>query len=371
MKDRLTQYLDKWIFETWKPDATWLGCIRILFAAYFLLYAGNRMDWMASFPDAFFVPPPSIAALFPGFPGNWFFQILNVLQVITLLGILFGYYTRLNSIGFAVVMLLSTTFMHSFGKINHISLLFFFPIIMGLANWGTELSLDKYFRKKNYVIPAWSMTFLATIVGFMLFTSGWVKYTSGWLDTDTQAIHSKVYTCYYALGRTDLLAEYFLKFDQKWLWEIADWVVCIFELAFLPAIFFPRLFRISLGIAIGFHLLILLALNIDFSIHFSIYATFARPDRIRSFAGSIGKWLVKTWRSLLQKMHPAFLLLLLPALIWILYAHGSLYRWTIGGDELEKHYLIPIILWTTGGIFCLYSLIKAIARPKQKRSAEG
>lgn len=362
MKQSFYVWLDGWIFGSWQPNGKWLAMVRMLFASYFLFYAGNRLDWMAHFPHAFFDPPPSLAMLFPDFPAEWFFQVLNVLQVISLVGILFGYYTRLNSVVFGLVMLVATSFMHSFGKINHISLAVFFPFIMAWAGWGAEWSLDRFWRKKKAILSPVALTFLATLAGFMFFTAGWVKASTGWLDLGTQAVHSKIFSCYYVLGRTDLLADFFLNLHIPWLWEIADWVVVIFEIAFLPAIFFPKIFRICLSVAVGFHLLVLLAMNIDFSIHFCVYAVFVDVDFLRKWTGKWGKAVGDWFSRFYARFHPMFLVFIAGGLLWVLFAHGSLFRWAIGGEEIEKHYAAGLVLWGMGFVYVVASVMVSIFR---------
>lgn len=324
----LTGYIDRWIFQGFAIGPRALALCRISFAFYLLFFQFRSLAWVGGYPDIFYVPPPSLARLFSAFPPAWFFEIINGLAVLFLVGILLGYRTRIASIGFALVLLVYNHFAYSFGKIDHSILLVLFPLVMAFSNWGAAWSVDAR-RGRGGEVQGWPLTLMAILTGFALFTSGFYKLQFDWLNTATQVTQSKIISGVYAWERDQLLALPAAQWQAPWFWELLDWLTVWWELGFLLALFWPRIFRGFIAVGVFFHLGILLTMNIDYSINLLIYTAFIDYRRLRRRLGDgWEKWRARIDRGS-QRLH-AWMLLPLAALVW-----GS--AWA--GGPLWNHFL--------------------------------
>ena len=275
---KLLTRLENRLHTTAFVDTRALSVFRIIFALYFLLFFQISYSWIGGNPDIFFIPPQlTIAALFSKFPSPEFFKTIDILIPMLLILLLFGYKTRYVTALLSMIIIISNSFMYSFGHIQHYILIELTLLLMVFSNWGRYYSID-YFNevqncsrsRRNY-----SLSILALCIGFGFFSAGIGK--AGWFDFDlaTQGVRTWLNRGYYLVGRQDYLAKFFIGLKNRFLWEILDYITVLFEVTFIAACFTNRkIFRFYLSLAVIFHFIIYLMLNINFSFHLIIFGAF-------------------------------------------------------------------------------------------------
>jgi hypothetical protein len=269
----------EWLVTAYSVSDRQLGLARIVFAAYMLLVVGvPSFAWLADAPDILFNPPVlSPANLLDGWPPPVFFYLLSAGLQVGFVLLLFGIATPVTSVAIGVMLLAGFNLAYSFGKIDHAILLALAPIVMSISGWGNRYRLfarnppPAERRDRN----AAALAILALLVGFGMLTAALPKLWSGWLDPATQAVYGHAVYSYY-FGRHDFLLGLPFSLDVPWLWELLDWGAIAFEGLFIFTVRWPRLFRVFLLLAVPFHLVNLLIVNISFTSNLAVYAVFAR-----------------------------------------------------------------------------------------------
>ncbi len=263
---------------------------RIFFGLYFLLSHTPRYGWLNDIPDALYYPPiVSMGIFFDGFPPGIFVQIANIAQPILLFCVTVGIKARLTGIASALLNFVVTTFIFSFGKIDHSFTPWLALLVLSFSNWGTRYAVlpDKQSTSSTH---SNCFAFLATFMVFAMFTAGLEK-AKFWVDFDlsTNGFLSWFYLGYFSLGRDEMLAPLVLKIDPRFF-EIADYTAVVFELTgFLFLIFSQRSWRLWLILACAFHLANTLLLNISF--HFQILGYGVFIFRFSSFHQKIAAFI--------------------------------------------------------------------------------
>lgn len=356
MNKKWERPLDNWIFNSYPVYPEALGLCRIFYAAYMLFYAAARIDWMANYPAVFFDPPLSIARLFSGFPPLYVLHGFNVLSIILWILLLVGYRTKIVSITLSLFMIVVTTFLFSFGKINHIILLTSLPFVMAFANWGAAFSIDAHLSKQPIKVKSWPLTFMSIIIGFGMFTAGVMKLPD-WLYLDTLAVKSKVIYNYVVAHRTGLLSSYFVALDNRFFWEFLDWATIILEVGFLFAIFKASVFRLWVAIAVVFHFSVLVMINIDFSINLLAYSIFLPWLSIKQLGGKKLASFFKKINQFFERIKWWHIGLLFAALLWILYRYGSVYKMLLNLGNSEESHLFSLTLFVISLSICAFFTI--------------
>lgn len=291
---------DRWIFDSFQVTPEGLGLYRIGYALFTLLVvapghgAYTRFADIATFPDAFFLPPPGPMMLAPDFPGPVFFHGVVLLLNLCLVALLLGYRTRLASVLTTVLFLIGFGFSYSFGKINHTMLFVLVPLVMAGSNWGAAYSVDALRRRGPAPeVASWPITLLALLLGFGMFTAGFTKLIGGWLDPSTHATQGHFIKQFFTRGRQDFLAPVFTEITHPVFWEILDWATVLFEMGFLVAILHPRTTRLFAALAVCFHNSTVLMLNISFAVNLPVYAAFLDWSRWRLSAAFPPKMLAQ------------------------------------------------------------------------------
>ncbi len=354
----VTAKLDRWIFDSYRIGPYALALCRIFFAFHVLFFLFRPMNWIGTYPSIFFYPPPSLASFFSGFPPEWFFNGMNILAVFFFLGVMVGYHTRISSIGLFLVMFTYGTFAHSFGKIDHSILFTLFPLVMSFSNWGAVWSIDAAQGRGSSTVHAWPLALMATLIAFSMFTSGYYKLISGWLDTSTHATHSKVFSNVYAWQRGDLLAPAATRFSFPLFWELLDWLTVIWEMGFMVALFFPKIFRWFVGYAVFFHLGVLLLLNIDFSINLLVYTPFINWGKLGHALGSRKAKVIRKGKVFWKYFHPLFILPLGGLIVWVLYTDGCLWNLFNRLAGIEFPYLSGLVHLVGAALLVLFLALK-------------
>ncbi|MDA0347123.1 MAG: hypothetical protein O3C43_02355 [Verrucomicrobia bacterium] len=260
------------------------GLFRISFAVYMLAFVGlPELTYLSELPDDFFHPHQfSLGQFAPGFPGYLFLKVLGLIIVFLFLCILFGYRTRTASIVSVVLVIFAKTFVYSLGQINHDFIVWLVPVAGAFANWGAAYSIDssnkQSFGKEES--QSWPIVFLVVTFCFAMALSGYQKFLGGWADLYANPVQQNLARMFIVVQRQDFLAPALNTFDNFFLWKALDYLTLIFEIGILIGIFFPKIFRLFLMVAVVFHLSNLLILNIDFSFNFAFYALFLPWPRI-------------------------------------------------------------------------------------------
>ncbi len=256
-----------------------LGLFRLFFASWRLVFDLPTVGWASNLPNAFYDPPPSLAALLSGFPPAPVLHGLDVLALVLMVCILCGYHTKLSSILFVVTHLALNHVRFSFGKVDHDIVLLLLPLVMAFSGWGERYSLDERRRAQSphrvspESVSRWPVPVMAALVAFGFFTAG-VPKAVGWIDLDltTSGVRGWALRGLYLNERDALLLPSFAHLDAPLLWEFLDYLGVVFELAFLVLLPRPRRFRRWLAVACLFHAMNIFLLNISYVTLLPVYA---------------------------------------------------------------------------------------------------
>ena len=274
--------LDRWIHGFLPVTAEGLALSRIFFAAYFLITGIPTFSWVSRNPPGFFDPPQlSVANMFATFPSTGIMRTLDLLICVLLIFLLVGYKTRTSSILLTVAWILGNSFRFSFGKIDHSIMAVVTPAVMAFSGWGAVYSIDAKLRKAVPRINAWPLTLLAMLLAFGYFSAGFPKLLA-WADFDltTHGVRSWLVDGWYQLDRRKLLAPLAMRIHNPYVWEAMDLMAVVFECSFFLSLTRRGLFRAYLVVAIMFHLVNVLMLNIGFLTLLPVYVVFAPWERI-------------------------------------------------------------------------------------------
>ena len=277
-----------------------LALFRIFFAVFLYSFTGfPRFDWIASFPDYFYSPPPSIASFFNDFPGETFFYVMNFLLPLLMILVLVGYKTFWVSVLLGLGFILVFSFEFAFGKINHSHFIPFTLLLFSFSGWGKRFSVDYFLdREKKNKYPAPQKNILplyALIISFSYFTSGVSKLYGGWLNTDFQAAFGYLIRNYYFTERQSLLSSFALNLKSTFLWEMIDYAVVVIEILPFCFLFNKRVFSISLFLLGLFHFLVFLIFNISFVFYPLLFCVFIiNWEKSRSIARLVRFFTGKT-----------------------------------------------------------------------------
>jgi hypothetical protein len=273
------QNIDKWIFETFTVTGEGLALFRIFYVLFMLIIISpGHMPFVyytvyGELPADLYFPPPGPMMLFQGFAPAGFLAGVEVALMAALGCLLLGWRTRMMSLAVVLLMLTGNGFAYSMGKINHDMLLAAVPLVMAFTNWGSAWSLDASAgRGKNP--ESWPLAFLALMMGFMMFTAGFPKLLGGWLDIHTHATFGHFIKHHFVNQRQDLMSELFLNVENRIFWESLDWATVFFEIGFLFAILKMPVLRFWCALAVVFHFMVMMMLNISFISNLPAYSLF-------------------------------------------------------------------------------------------------
>ena len=275
-----------WFFYAYKFTADQLGFYRVLFIVSLLLFNGVPQfhERIALFPEGFFNPPPFFSLFFSEILPLHYFQITDILIYVGLFSVLTGFFTKISGIITAFLIVVSSGFLYSSGKIDHGFLIWFGLFLFSFSGWGKSFSVDSILNKnKNKKTHNWTVSLYSMALGFAFFTAGFIKLVSGWLSSSEAMLRGFFLRNYYVQHKQDYLASYFENFDFFLFWEAGDWFTILFEMLFFISIFWVANFRFFTVLAVFFHGAVLLLFNIAFSSYMIIYVLFWIPQIPDSF----------------------------------------------------------------------------------------
>jgi predicted DCC family thiol-disulfide oxidoreductase YuxK len=266
--------LTRWMFEEYRLADESLAVSRVLTALCLLGLVYPRYVWLASFPSSFYAPPLGLGILFRGLPPLWILWAILAAAVTLTLALLVGWHTQVTGLALTAVLLVGNTFEYALGKINHDILLLVVLVTMAFSGWGRRYSVDERRRAGMAPAAAWPLALLALVVGFAMFSAGLPKAMAGWLDPRTQSAQYHLLVNYHVLERPTLAGRLALDHLPTAGWEVLDWATVGLELALLPAAFSRRAMLAVCGLAVLFHAVIHVTMEISFWTNLLAYAMF-------------------------------------------------------------------------------------------------
>lgn len=280
MITRLKQFYEKWIFNAYLCTSSQLGLFRIAFIFILIFFVGvpQFSNKIINFPDGFYNPPPFFGQIFSDIPPILYFRITDIILYLGFFCTLIGLFTKVSGITSASLTIINFGFIFSTGKIDHSFILWFTLFIMSFSGWEKNFSIDSIiFNTKNIKVQTWLFSLLSLSLGFAFFTAGLIKLISGWLGTADSMVRAFFLRNYYVQQKQEYLANFFENLNFQLFWEIGDWFTVFFEIGFLAVVFQVSLFRFFTLLAIFFHGMVMLMMNISFSAYFSVYLLFWTP----------------------------------------------------------------------------------------------
>ena len=141
---RAFEFIDRWIFETYRPCVKGLPYYRVLFAFYLLVFHFPAYGWIGAMPQAFYHPSLSLAALCPTLPPAWFFFGIDFVLELGAVCLLVGRWTRPVSFLLCAGVIIGNSFCYAIGpKIDHDILVPATLFCLGFSGWGECFSWDE------------------------------------------------------------------------------------------------------------------------------------------------------------------------------------------------------------------------------------
>lgn len=328
-----------------------LGVYRLIFASTMLVLLPNYY-WISQFDPAFYRPAPGPFTLLSGFPPPWVLAMLDVVIAAALALLLVGSRTLHCSLLLSGALLVGEGFAYSFGKIDHSILLVLTPLFLGMAGWGNSLSLDARQRGSGELpVNQWAMRAFAVSIGVAFGTAALAKGLGGWLSWSSQATYAYVRQRI-ERGRLDWLAPFAAEVDLPPLWEMLDWTTVALEGALILCALGWRSWRLGLCAATGFHVGVLLVLNIDFWMNMVAYGAFVLWSHAPATLHRPAPAPAPATHPLVRRLPPATLLAMAFALaaVSLLVAH-------LHGPSTESLGWVPVAAGLVIAIACLASSI--------------
>ena len=266
--------------DTCSNDACSLGIFRIFWGIYLLLFIAPYTAFVGQVPQAFYNPPVlSLASLFPGFPPYWLMLAGDLLRIWLLVLITLGIKTRYCTIIFCLLTFFSESFLYSFGKINHGTLVWAVALCLAFSDWGVPYALVPD-RRVNPRTATRALATAGVLIAFGMFTAGFEKALR-WINFDlsTGGFLGWFYGGYFILDRKLLLAPLVFRVPPQSL-KVLDYAAVAFELyPFFFLLAGRTAWRAWLLVAICFHLANALLLNISFYNLVLVYLPFVALAR--------------------------------------------------------------------------------------------
>ena len=321
--NRPKAFFDRLLFEAYRLSPEALGLYRVAFAAVYLTILGvPSFAWLSQVTEFFYAPQMfNVARLLSDYvPPFGLLLLLDVTIVISLGAILFGYQTKFMSWLLTAAVLVGFAFRYSLGKIDHTIILVLVPAIMSFSGWERTFSVD--YQSANRPLPppdGYAPFIMALVLGFAMFTAGVPKLLGGWLSGDESGMFHHFYSRYYFWDRQTLLAPLLAEDTPYWVWKAMDYTAVLFELLFLPAVLNKRVFQGFCCLAVAFHVVNLLVLNITFSSNLLAYLLFIRWEPV---IAQLKRWRIpeKLTRLITYRNFALTLLFLVGQYYWCVYA---------------------------------------------------
>ena len=237
-----------------------------------MLFYCPTFGWIGNVPNSFFDPPISIAIFFNGFLNPGAYIIIDIILLLCILFILLGIKAKLSTRLFSILSVFALSFQYSFGKIDHLIMIYAMLFILSFSGWGDDLAIIPDKTSTNGSVSK-STSVIAVTICFTFFTAGFRKALH-WMNFDFNK--SGTGSWYYPRLHRKLffLAPYPMHMPF-WSFKLMDFATVFFELSpILFLLYSFRSWRLYLLLVIIFHLIILLVLNISFMPQAVVYLVF-------------------------------------------------------------------------------------------------
>lgn len=238
---------------------------------YMSLEPTNDAVWFSTMPPALRVPPIGYGPLLPWIPFDtgvvtvtrFAFWAACALAII-------GFQTRIATVLAAVLSVYVLGLPQLFGKINHFHHLVWFAAVLAASRCGDALSVDAWLRRRRgqsapispsraYGLP---LRIIWVLLGIVYFFPGfWKLIGSGLAWAFSENLRWQFYAKWLELGG---FLPLFRIDEVPWLYKLGGLYTLVFELSFLPAVFFARLRPVLFVAGIVFHGNTMLFLHIGF-----------------------------------------------------------------------------------------------------------
>ncbi|MBD65944.1 MAG: hypothetical protein CME62_12105 [Halobacteriovoraceae bacterium] len=194
-----------------------------------------------------------------------YFNFICIVNQISLVCLLFGYRTKISGLVFFFSTIFIKSFLEGFLTGYGKNILYdLIPLFLSFSGWGNKLSIDAKYEERKERVNGWPIYLIILTYGFCLYTSAIPKLTSGWLSFEDSATYWHILRRNNISLQSPLLIEYIAKADFSLFWEVLDYMIVLFEFTLLFIIPFKRIFRYYIGMALFFHIGIILWLKIPF-----------------------------------------------------------------------------------------------------------
>ena len=267
--------MDRWLFHSFEDvSEKGLSAFRILFCSYLLIVGIKQFASAIASQNSLLYEPKRSLATFFDLPSHPFFVGLDYLFLILIILVFVGFKTRWTSLLLGLCFLVGNSFIYSFGKISHGWLLItLLPFVFSFSNWGAHFSMDSQMSKKKTKEERWPLAIFAGLICIAMFSAGLEKLYHGWLFFDTEKARYIFYRGW-LYERSGILTEWVLSIQSDFFWAVADYLVVIFEVGFLYAIWKANRFRVWITFALLFHLSIYLFMGFSFTFNLICYLVF-------------------------------------------------------------------------------------------------
>lgn len=274
--------------------STSLRTFRWIVGIYLLAIEAPHFAWIDRAPRAFFNPPTfSLAYLVGGFPPKPFFIVLDLVSIALIVLMILGIRTRAVTIAIVVLRIVGSTFLFSFGKIDHTIMMTAVLALMAWCNWG-EPAAGRERDAATELRTLRALSLQAVVLAFGFLTAGLPKLAH-WVDGDTgtSGFLSWYYEGLFDFRRHDLIAAWVPHIPLPLL-EAADVLAVALELAGFVALLSGRIpWRLFLMFVAVLHLVNVLVLNIEFTAQAITYLayvdlTIRRPRTAPLWAKRVG-----------------------------------------------------------------------------------
>ena len=269
----VVERFDSWAFRGWPVSADSLAMVRILYAGLSLVVGTPRWVWAGQLPHAFWNPEPGPLRLLAGPPGPGLLLILQLLFVVALVALLFGWRTPIVSVAVTAIGAVGFGITYAMGNYDHSFVGVLTPAVLARSGWGARWSVDAA-HGRIADVESWPVRMLAWLLGLAMLTSAYPKVRAGWLDIHTHAVLGQLASQYFVHGRRALLATQAIHLHAGAFWEVFDDLTILVEGGFVIAVLSVAGTRLWVAMAAVFHAGILLMINIAFSANLLIYIAF-------------------------------------------------------------------------------------------------
>ena len=318
-----------------------LPVFRIFTGLWILIFHFESYAWLGQLPDYLMQEPVlSTSNLLRSYPDPFFMMMIDAVRLLSVIFLLFGIRARYAGMLFFFLSIYAKSVQYTLGSIEHDFLLYLLLFVMSFSNWGSQLALVPD-RVREGFSNRTLMAIFALCLCWGMFTAGYLKAFI-WIDFDTSTNGCMRWLTegYYSIERNHFLASYMFKVDWKYL-EVLDYLAVVFELTPLLFLWINRKAWLTwILIAVVFHFVNILFMNINFMTHLLVYAVFIDW-------GALANWILRLMDSYKWWVFSMIGVIICCRFIDIFY--GKMYfdlLFYFSNDYYYMHLIVGLIIWS-------------------------